>query len=198
MGGDEHRGPSLVEDPYDVPEHVTGLRIKSCSRFVEEKNRGFVDERAQDDGLPLPSSGKVAGQFVQVRGEPDDLAQLHHPGLQLLAGYAVKDALGDYVLAYGDIHVKGQVLLAYTYELPGTLGIDGHVMTVQNYPAGGGPAHGGDGAGSGRLPSPVGAKETVYLPAPDGETDVIDSGEITELHGQSFDHDYVVWHSLSS
>ena len=197
MGGDEHRGAPLVEDPDDVPEHMAGLCVEPGGGFVEEKNRRLVDERAQDYGLPLPSSGEVAGEPVQERGEADDVAELHHPGLQLLAGDAVQHTLGNDVLADGDVHVEGQVLLADPDELPGAPGIHGHVVTVYDDPPGRGPAHGRHGAGSGGLPGPVGAQESVYLPAPDGETDVVDSGEITEPHRESFDHDYVVWHSLT-
>ena len=113
------------------------------------------------------------------------------------AGDAVQHTLGNDVLADGDVHVESQVLLADPDELPGAPGIHEHVVTVYDNPPGRGPAHGRHGAGSGGLPGPVGAQESVYLPAPDGETDVVDSGEITEPHRESFDHDYVVWHSLT-
>ena len=109
----------------------------------------------------------------------------------------MQNSFGNDILADGDIHIEGQVLLADPDELPGAPGIHGHVVTVYDDPPGRGPAHGRHGAGSGGLLGPVGAQESVYLPAPDGETDVVDSGEITEPHRESFDHDYVVWHSLT-
>ena len=176
---------------------MTSLCVEPGGGLVEEQDGRLVDEGAQDDGLPLPSPGEIAGELVQERGETDDVAELHHPGLELLARDAVQNPFGNDILADGDIHIEGQVLLADPDELPGAPGIHGHVVTVYDDPPGRGPAHGRHGAGGGGLPGPVGSQESVYLPAPDGETDVVDSGEITEPHRESFDHDYVVWHSLT-
>jgi hypothetical protein len=110
--GDVDRGDAQpLVDPLELGADLAAqLGVEVRQRFVEQEGLGFTDQRpSHRDPLPL-ATRQLGGLAVEQLGDPEDVADLVDPAVDLRLGrLALAQSVGE-VLAHAHVRVERVVL----------------------------------------------------------------------------------------
>ena len=186
LGGEEEGDAVLAVESLDVvPEVLPGDGVESGGRFVEEDDRGGVDEGGGEIEAALHAAGVAADASVGVLGQVDDVEQMGDSVFDVASGDVVEAGLEAKELATGLEDVESGFLKG---DPDGSADLSVLVEDVESGDpglAGGGPEQGGQHADGGRLAAAVLSEETEDLSGTDTEIDAVDGLDLAEVLDQA-------------
>ena len=111
MGGEDDRDPLLLCKRCDVgPEMVAGLGIEAERGFVEEENRGMVEQAAGDLEAPPHTAGEGLDNIIPAVVEFDQVEEIRGPRVPNLSRDPVEPAVEVHVLPRSQFLIKALIL----------------------------------------------------------------------------------------
>jgi hypothetical protein len=101
VGGEEHRGAGLAEQPELIPQVGPVLRVQARGRLIEEEHLRAVHDAQGHLQPPALPAGIAAGYPVGERAEVERLDQLIGAPGGLRGGHPVQPSLQQQVLPPG-------------------------------------------------------------------------------------------------
>ena len=189
LGGEEDRGPVVVERPHLLPDRLAADRVEARGRLVEEEHPRFVDQGGGQVEAALHAAGVGADPAVGGFVEADPLEQ----GVgALLAGGArqpLQGRLQPNQLAPGHQRVQRRLLQGDPDRGSHGAGLADHVVPGDGGPTGGRQQQRGQHADGGRLAGAVGTEEAEDLALGDLEVDALHGVHLVETALQTLNDD---------
>ena len=190
--------PSTDKPFHGFEDGVAGLRIHSDGRFVQDQQRGPVQQSDADVQPAFHAAGVLFGQVAGTVAQPDQFQHLVGAPREVLARESLQPAEELQVLPGRQVRVDGQFLRDQADDPLGLRLGRGHVATRHSDGALVGRDQAGDHGDDGGLSRAVGSQQAIGLPGTDVEGNTVDGGQVPVAPDEPADVQHVLGCYLSN